>query len=122
MEEQIRAVIDGLTAILDNMQKLSSVENDVADAEARLHDAAKQHAETVSQLEDKSKLLTTAQAEERQNHVTQMYHATQELRDLRRQVEEAKAQHAELSSAVRSRRQEHNEILASMESLRKKFA
>ncbi len=121
MKQTIQNAILALQDIHGNIDKFEGLSNDVDDMEARYKSLAASLAETSATLENKKALLGKARAEAISAHDLEMFGKAESLKNLSTQVREAKAELSELRATIASARSEHNSILESMNSLRKRL-
>ena len=121
MKQTIQNAISTLHDIHNNIDKFESLSEDIKDMEAKHKSMSASLAEISATLANKKALLGDAREEAISQHDLEMFNKTESLKDLTAQVYEAKIELDELRTAIASVRIEHNSILESMNSLRKRL-
>ena len=122
MKELIQNTAELLTDIHANLDKLDGLDEAVANAEARLRVANTSLAEVIESLESKKGYLDSNRVAALAEHDSMMFEKTKALRQLSAEIETAKNDLADLHANIRAASAQHDHILASLDSLRKKLA
>ena len=121
MKETTQSAISVLEDIHGNMNRFEDLSAAVDDIEAKHKSVAAALAETSAALEGKKSLLGKAREEAISQHNLEMYSKTESLKSLTAQISKAQAQLDELRELTATARIEHNSVLESMSSLRKRL-
>ena len=121
MKETTQSAISALEDIHNNMDKFEGLSDAVDDIEAKHKSVAASLAETSAALEGKKSLLGKAREEAISQHNLEMYNKTESLKSLTAQISKAQTQLDELRELTTAARIEHNSVLESMSSLRKRL-
>jgi DNA phosphorothioation-dependent restriction protein DptG len=115
------AAIEALKEFQEELGELDDVGGKLEAAEGRLKVATRAYDEVMRKLESKTALLDRARTDALEKYEEEWFRKTKEMRDLVAKTdvarEAAKAAEIELASL----RAQHDQILASLESLRKRF-
>ena len=122
MHDKIDAAIVALQALKTDSEKFEDVGARLKSAETKLAATTKAQSEADTQLQKKMGLLDAERERARKANDEEMFEKTKELRTLNGQVHETTEQLKALRVEVQSARTEYDQILASMESLRKRLA
>lgn len=119
--ELIKSLASHLEGLTDHLDAIDDAEGDHADATARLaalqkqtEDAEAEHRSAVSNLARVQADLAAKTEEGKAAH-------SKAISSLQATIESAKSQLADLTSQVNSKRVEHNAIVESLESLKKRL-
>lgn len=121
LHDQVQALIDSLTTNLQHVDALESAEANHDGLTAQLEATQKQLADVQAQLADESSQLDAAKIAAAQQHEKDIYDAQQTLKSLNDQMSAAKSDLDAIQAQVIQSRTEHDQILASMDSLRKRL-
>jgi uncharacterized coiled-coil DUF342 family protein len=121
MEDKIQAVIDSLTALRASIRDLGDTDAKLSAARAMLDATQKEHSKATAALAEKTKLLDTARAQAVVDHDKEMFAKTKELRQLTEQVKSKTVERDTLLADIATARKDHEGIVASLDSLRKRL-
>jgi len=122
MHDIIENCIKALQAALADSDKLDGVSAKLTETEAKLATVAKALADDTAKLSDAQNQLTAAQKHATAQHDSEIFDKDQQIKQLSGLIESAKADLAGYLAKVKASKQQHEEIEASLENLRKKFA
>lgn len=121
MQDQIKNLISNLTAFSENLAAFDDVEEQLGDATIQLDAVKKEHSQVVTKLATNKGLLDKARQEATAKHDVEMFEKTKELRQLTASVNAKSTELADLNAQINTARSDHNDVLASFESLRKRI-
>src|SRR5215469_13816207 len=114
LRDLITSAVDALGALLAEYDEVVAATSQLKQVGASLANVRISHDKAFAQLTEAERLL----AEAKQNHEKDMTAAAAEHRAVKAQVAEVMAQYEAKRKEVEATRQEHDQILASIESLR----
>lgn len=104
-----------------SLDRLSQITEALNTAEARLEAVNKEHQQVTALLFNKRALLDESRKKAEEEHETKIFEKTRILRQVIEGVAEKQREYDELDARVKTLRQHHDNILASIDSLRKKI-
>ena len=121
MREKVEEAIAALNSLSSDLGELEKTNEVLKDTKAQMTTDTKALAEIKSNLEKGKSLLTAAQEEAVKNYDRDIFEKGKALTSLNESVEKVVAELNELNVKVKNARDEHNQVIASMESLRKRL-
>ena len=122
MENQIRALIEQLQAVLPHIPELREIESKHNGAKADLEATEAQLEALKAELAKATAGMSAAQLQAQQEHDRAIYAKQQELKALQEKTTAAQNALGEITAQVNSKKSLHDQIVASLDVLRKKGA
>lgn len=110
-----------LAKVKPHLPELESVQSDLSQAQTALTATKREQADIDNQIKSFQAQLAKRQADADQKFADDQATRTDHLNSLDSQIQKSQADLADLTAQVTNMRQQHDQILASMDSLRKKL-
>jgi len=122
MEDQIKELIEALKEALPLLPQLDDLKSIKEGYESDVTAAKNELLGLKAQLETANGALSKAQLIAQQDHDKSIYEKQQELKSVAARVTDATTKLSDLNAQVASKQSLHDQLVASLESLKKKFA
>ena len=122
ISEHVTALSNALEDVIEHLEVIDQVKEARAAEESGLEAVKQQHEAALASLRTAKADLDRVQSDLQDKTSMRDAEHTKALKAVQANIAAAQAEHANLTSLINSKRNEHDQILASVESLRKKFA